>query len=66
MTSAAVAYGEHDSGSEAETDFVQFLCGRFQVDRERGMALFSTLLDDYVPSVAYPIHTLELPGNDET
>ena len=47
------------SDSEADSDFIQFLCGRFELeDRERGVALLSTLLSGYVATEAYPIHTL--------
>lgn len=44
---------------ETGPDFVQFLCGRFELDRERGTALLATLLEAYVPQESYPIHTLE-------
>src|SRR5262245_30808274 len=56
---SSVSFANDESALEADSDFIQFLCGRFQVDRERGMALLATLLDGYVPNAAYPIHTLE-------
>jgi hypothetical protein len=45
--------------AEKSPDFVEFLCGRFELDRERGMDLLATLLKGYVASEPYPIHTLE-------
>ena len=53
-----LAEPDFDAG-DASPDFLQFLCGRFEVDRERGMALLATLLESYVPRESYPIHTLE-------
>jgi hypothetical protein len=48
-----------ESAGDTDSDFIQFLCGRFELEnRERGMALLSTLLDRYVATEAYPIHTL--------
>ena len=57
---APVPPPESASASEPNPDFIEFLCGRFQVEPERGLSLLATLLDHYVPSEPFPIHTLDI------
>jgi hypothetical protein len=48
---------------EAAPDFIEFLCGRFSLDRDTGTELLFQLVVNYEPSGSYRINTLEQNDN---
>lgn len=50
---------------QAEPDFIEFLCGRFSLDRESGTELLSQLVQTYEPKGSYSINTLDCQNDQE-